>query len=217
MSDISQLASWHFYEQHFASARMSHYLTEFSGDEVRAIALYNWNVEVSSAIWELLSYVEIALRNTIDNRMRTLANQDDPHWLFEISSTPNNSYVNKEISQASERVLKNGKMLSPAQLISELPFGFWVSLISRRHRNIWPNLASGFSGMKSRNPSELQAVLRRVRDLRNRIGHHHRVWSLDLVANHSDLMQLANFISPEFGRWLFSLSRVPKILDRRPY
>jgi hypothetical protein len=80
---------------------MSHYLTEFSGDEVRAIALYNWNVEVSSAIWELLSYVEIALSNTI--------------------------------------------------------------------------------------------------------------------ANHSDLMQLANFISPEFGRWLFSLSRVPKILDRRPY
>ncbi|MEY4019735.1 MAG: hypothetical protein RLZZ590_1035 [Actinomycetota bacterium] len=216
MSDISQLPSWRFYEQHFASARMSHYLAEFSGDEVSAIALYNWNVQVSSAIWELLSYVEIALRNTIDSRMRAIDDRDDSHWLFVLPSTPNNSYLNKEIRQASERVLKNGKTLEPAQLISELPFGFWVSLISKRHRNIWPDLASGFTGMNSRDPGDLQTLLVGVRDLRNRIGHHHRVWSLDLVARHSELIQLATFISPEFGRWLFSLSRVPKFLNQRP-
>ena len=36
------------------------------GDHDRAVALYNWNAEVSAAFLEVLHHVEVLLRNAID-------------------------------------------------------------------------------------------------------------------------------------------------------
>ena len=38
---------WAFYERHFATARLQHYLTWTNGDQVRAMLLYRWNVGTS--------------------------------------------------------------------------------------------------------------------------------------------------------------------------
>jgi hypothetical protein len=112
MPDIRQSPEWEFYERHFATSRMQPYLVEHRGDKCLAIDLYAWNMDVSAAFWELLGYLEIALRN--------------------------------------------------------------------------------------------------------RIGHHHRIWTLELREKHDELLSIAGYIDAEFGEWLTSTSRIPGLLRTRP-
>lgn len=66
--------------------RLQSYLIASNGDIDEALALYRWNVEISSAIFSVLSDVEISLRNSIDREMQklnvTLGNNST--WLDEL-------------------------------------------------------------------------------------------------------------------------------------
>jgi hypothetical protein len=97
-----------------------------------------------------------------------------------------------------------------------LPFGFWHQLVSRRQMFLWPDLAAAFSHAPSRSPVPVRNRLARLRSLRNRIGHHHRISSLDLAARWDDLLTLANWIDPALGIWIESKARVPAVLATRP-
>ena len=218
VSDISQLSDWQFHEKHFTSPRLASYLQEFEGNELKAQALYEWNTRTASAFWELISYLEISLRNSIDRRLSETYSTTDKHWLlvFESETLQKNTTYSKELRNARTRISNQGKEFSPERLISELPFGFWASLISKRYRSLWPDLASGFQGLPTRSPSELQSLIQKIRDLRNRIGHHHKIWHLDLQSYHADILQLAAFIDPNLGIWMRARSRLPCLLDERP-
>ena len=58
------------YTKHFTDGRFGPYLDACSGSEAKAIELYDWNVRVSAALWEILTYLEVALRNRIDERLQ---------------------------------------------------------------------------------------------------------------------------------------------------
>ncbi|HPU14423.1 MAG TPA: hypothetical protein PLQ19_11615 [Aeromicrobium sp.] len=55
-----------------------------------------------------------------------------------------------------------------------------------------------------------------MRDLRNRIGHHHRIWSLDLDTRWGDLVALAGWIDPQLRAWIETNTGVPAALGLRP-
>ncbi|MDV6271815.1 hypothetical protein [Rhodococcus globerulus] len=44
---------------------MEPYLNDTGGDQDRAIELYQWNMAVSAALWEVLCHVEVGLRHAI--------------------------------------------------------------------------------------------------------------------------------------------------------
>ncbi|WP_264890092.1 Abi family protein [Rhodoluna sp. KAS3] len=220
MTDTSQSPEWEFYERHFATARMAHYLKEFDGDKNRARALYAWNNEISAGFWELLAYLEVGLRNTIDRQMtaRRLAVGNEQHWL--IGESQNliqlNSRLGKDLEAAKRRVHQNGKELTGEQMLSELSFNFWTLMIANKTKKYWPDLAGGFIGLPSRSSKDLACLLNEVRNFRNRIGHHHRIWNLDLQMMHQKIKTVALFIDPAFSEWLAHKSRVDDILKRRP-
>jgi hypothetical protein len=56
----------------------------------------------------------------------------------------------------------------------------------------------------------------RLRDLRNRIGHHHRIWSQPCSDLHADLPTVAGFLSPDLARWIAARSQVPSLLAQDP-
>ncbi len=205
------------YIKHFTVGRLDPYLTASEGNEAKAVELYDWNVQVSAALWELLTYLEVALRNRIDERLQH-ASLSPAHWTTNLEQLGlgNDERLKVELNKACERIKRNGKTVSPGQTVSELPFGFWVSILSRRSRKLWPELASGFRGMPSRDPNELHRLVLIMHSLRNRIGHHHRVWNLDIAAIHRDLLKLATFIDVDFGDWLSNKSQIPKKLASRP-
>ncbi len=108
------------------------------------------------------------------------------------------------------------KALDPGQVISELPFGFWHQLVSRRQMFLWPDLAGAFPHMPGRRQSTVSDRIGRLRSLRNRIGHHHRIWALDLAALYGDLLEVAGFIDPELSDWIDAHCDVRSLLARRP-
>jgi hypothetical protein len=120
------------------------------------------------------------------------------------------------IKQAQVRVANNKKEISLDQIVSELPLGFWATLLGRRYRNLWPELAGGFLGLASRDSMELAKLVQQARWLRNRIGHHHRIWNLDLENHHLGILRISSMVDPEFERWLSSVSPVPELLIHRP-
>jgi hypothetical protein len=217
---LGQLDKWEFLALTFSASRLSLYLQACDGDEQKAHELYVWNSEISSAFWELLGHVEVALRNKLSAQLQALEIQagSRDHWLVnrESSSLKFNPFIEKAIVEAKTRVRLARKDQSGEQILSELSFGFWHQILSKRNQRYWPDIATGFQGLRARNRTLVSNRLEILRDFRNRIGHHHRIWNLDLVEKHEEILGFAYLLDPEFSIWLSSQSRVANLLVLRP-
>ena len=217
---LGQLDKWEFLTLTFSVSRLSLYLQACDGDEQKAHELYVWNSEISSAFWELLGHLEVALRNKISAQLQGLEIQAGfrDHWLVnrESSSLKFNPFIDKAIVEAKTRVRLARKEQSGEQIMSELSFGFWHQMLSKRNQRYWPDIATGFQGLRARNRTLVSNRLEVLRDFRNRIGHHHRIWNLDLVEKHEEILGFAELLDPEFSIWLSSQSRVANLLALRP-
>ncbi|HQD96438.1 MAG TPA: hypothetical protein PLO15_03365 [Propionicimonas sp.] len=201
---MSSARPWHWYEARLSSPRLAHYLAATGSDPDKAIALYEWNARVSAAFWEEFSYFEVAFRNALDSRMaaRHRALGRPGHWIFDDTrelgrdarGAGQHNQPYRDVAEAMRRVRINRKPTDPGQIISEISFGFWHQLVSKRHVALWPDLASGFPNAPRRNQALVREPVARLRDFRNRIGHHHRVWALDVAGRHQDVMQVARYI-----------------------
>lgn len=217
---------WQWYERHLSAPRLAHYLTQAGGDPKQAVALYEWNTAVSAAFWRDLALFEVALRNTLDARMSLRhARLNRPgHWIFDDarelgrdkSGSGRHEQPYRDIAEAIRRVRSNRKRIDPGQVISEVSFGFWHQLVSRRQLALWPDLAGGFPSAPRRDQALVHEPVSRLRSLRNRIGHHHRVWALDLPNRHEDLLTVTEYIDPDLRGWIESTSHVATTLTERP-
>ena len=217
---------WEFTIKHFTLYRMNTYLRSSLGNYERAVALYRWNCELASAYWEAIAYIEVALRNLLDRKMtqRQISLGRSTHWIFddnyELGRSKDQNVVStqpfKEIADAMRRVRKNGKPLTPDQIISELSFGFWHQLVSKKQLFLWPELASGFVNAPSRRQSYISNLTLEIRDLRNRIGHHHRLGDDAIESGFKFINQLAGSIDEELVAWIGSNSRINNLLKTNP-
>ena len=107
--------------------------------------------------------------------------------------------------------------VSPEQIISEISFGFWHQMVSKSQLFLWPDLAGAFPNSPNRGQKTVQEPVARLRDFRNRIGHHHRIWSIDLAARYDDLLTVTRYLDVDFASWIDDRSRVVDLLAQRPY
>lgn len=217
--------NWEFYEYHFGAPRLLHYLSYCRGDQRRAMELYRWNVATSAVFWDSFTYLEVAFRNAIDRRLadRHARLTRGGHWLFDDArelgrdakalGKHRQPYV--DIDEAKRRVRRNQKSLDAAQIISELPFGFWHQMVSQKQMFLWPDIASAFPEAPDRAQETVRAPIERLRQFRNRIGHHHRIWSEDIEGRYEDLLAVAGFLDPALRAFIRQHSRVPMMLDHR--
>lgn len=219
--------TWDFFEGHFGQARLRHYLDECDGNTRQAMQLYGWNAELSAAFWEPLGHLEVALRNTVDRQMtaRHDALHRSGHWIFDDAQelgrdrgrgNYKHAYPYVDINTAIGRVKKNEKPLSPGQVISEISFGFWHQMVSKSQMFLWPDIASGFPYMKGRSQVPVRDIVSSLRDFRNRVGHHHRIWALGVSEKYDQILTLAGYIDPSLAAWIDQQSRVSEVIARRP-
>lgn len=220
------MGNWEFYDQHFGPARLGHYLAFTGGDKPRAMELYRWSAAVSAVFWESFAYFEVAFRNAIDRRMCQRQTQlgRSGHWVFDDArelgrdaggqGRHRRPYV--DIDEARHRVRRNRKGLSSGQIISELSFGFWHQMVSKKQTFLWPDLVSAFPHAPNRNLGTIHDPVSRLRGFRNRIGHHHRVWSEDIAGRYADLLDVSGFLDPALRTFIDRHSRVPMMLAHRP-
>jgi hypothetical protein len=207
----SDLPEW--FIRAFAMPRLSPYLTSAETGGIQADGLYLWNLQVSEAFYGSLHCLEICLGNALHTQLCASYGRYD--WW--ITAPLVQTAVNKVETARKQAVRPDHRYPSPDDIVAELSFGFWVSLLNRRYdRYFWvPALHRSFPNYRGgREPlrDNLEAMLL----LRNRIMHHEPVHHRDLVADHAKVYRLIGYIEPEVVDWLRTFDRVPDMLTRRP-
>ncbi len=211
----------HVVEEMISPQRLASYLVESEGNREKAIQLYQLNNQLSVALWEILSLLEVGLRNSLDKHM--LLRQSKlgrlEHWIFddyfELGRNRYSSEISqqpyKDIARAINQVRKNGKLLTPSQIISETPFGFWNQLVGSRNKFLWPDLASAFPYAPTRDQKYISTLFSDLRDIRNRISHHHKLHNNAVERGELMILELAKALHPDFADWISSQSRVSEV------
>jgi hypothetical protein len=204
-------------ERLFSAERLSTYLAHCDGDMTAAIEMYRWNAAITAAFWEPIGHLEVALRNTLDGQLSTRNRRLDRagSWLDD-PARELSSRARLDIMSARERVSQKGKRSSDGQTISELSFGFWRFLITKKLTSLWPDLASGFPHAPDRQLRTIEDPLARLHTFRNRLAHHQRVWSHTPAERYEDLLTLAQYINPSLSTWIASTSKVSRTLQAQP-
>jgi len=204
-------------ERLFSSERLSTYLAHCDGDFAAAVELYRWNSAITAAFWEPIGHLEVALRNTLDDRLAARHQRlDRPGSWLDDPEQELSDRARLDIASARDRVRQKGKRASDGQTISELSFGFWRFLITKKLTVLWPDLASGFPHTPDRQLETVEGPLARLHAFRNRLAHHQRVWSHAPEERYQDLLVLARYIDPTLPSWITATSKVIATLNARP-
>jgi hypothetical protein len=210
----SQEDFWGLFITNFSAERLQIYLKLSDGLPQKAQALYVWNAKISSALWEVIGYLEISLRTAIDRQLAILSST--PDWLDDPSIIKSTDSLRILISKAKSQSRVYGRAPSHHQILEQLPLGFLQALLSKKYLHLWPSLAAGFLGARRGNHSEISELVKALRKLRNRIGHHNHLLDLDLELEFANLLRIAHLIDPRLRRFFEIESGVTTPNLKRP-
>jgi hypothetical protein len=204
-------------ERLFSAERMSTYIARCDGDFTAAVDLYRWNAAVTAAFWEPIGHLEVSLRNTLSTQLAARHHRlnREATWLDD----PNRELSDRardDIAAARARVRQKGKRASEGQTISELSFGFWRFLITKKLTGLWPDLATAFPHAPDRKRETVEEPIARLHDFRNRLAHHQRIWNRKPQERYRDLLSIADYVDPGLPVWVEATSVVPRLLNQRP-
>ncbi len=103
--------------------RMSTYEQASGGDVPAAVDLYRWNLDISMALFEAIHYLEVAVRNRIDDALTQRAGAG-VDWLNSPPTVPLNGGTRARIARAREFASRNGRVPTHGHVIAEITFGF---------------------------------------------------------------------------------------------
>lgn len=194
--------------------RMSTYESACDGDVARAVDLYRWNLDVSMALFESIHYLEVALRNRVDEALAGLAGPA-VDWLDAPPHVPLNAGTRKRIAVARAHAARGGREVTHGHVIAEITFGFWPYLFAENYnRGLWqPALRAAFPAATR---SALHGGLTSIGVVRNRIAHHEPLISVDVAVEHARVLSTAELVEPRLGWWIDTTSRVDAVLRQRP-
>lgn len=203
--------------------RFATYLHISNNIEERALDLYQWNMEISSGFMVPLHVAEISLRNAISEAIANSFGGDWP-WSegfhFSLPKHKRPHYSPYRDLMAATEPCKNSNL---GEVIVELKFSFWQSMLTRRHRErIWePNFQRVFPGAPIRSPvgvqlKSLHKGVDEIRDFRNRVAHHEPIFEMPLEEYNAQIYNLVGLRSKDAVEWLRGIDTVPELLKKRP-
>ena len=140
---------------------------------------YEKNLHLSKHYYIPLSVLEVSLRNAINHAFDKLYGAG---WLIHEAHFLQRDQL-KKISDAKAKIKSRNEYLTKDKLVAELSFGFWVNLFKSSYNNqmrintlrqIFSNLPPKKEQLVSR--KEIFQALNHIRNFRNRIFHHERVF-----------------------------------------
>ena len=203
--------SW--FDHVFSQPRLIPYVNAARLDGTHAVDRYQWNLQASEAFHPALSCLEISLRNALQVKLHGLYGRAD-WWVAAPLRKVDDDKIRRV--QADVRIRKGAKA-SADDIIAELSFGFWVSLLNRTYdRRFWvPALHGAFPHYQG-NRRALYDNFDAMRLLRNRIMHHEPIHHRHLEADHAKIYRLLGYMAPDAVVWLKRFDRVPVVLAGRP-
>lgn len=215
--------------------RLGPYLRVANGNVRDALRLYQWNIDLSGAVYESLHAFEVFFRNTIDTRLSDWnASQIDPatesphssDWLVDPSRLLTR-LVGTNITRATEqarlalrRPRHHGRTVTHPDVVAQLTFGTWRFLLPGRdpgRRRLWTDsLSTGFPHLTG-DPSALVSKVDGIYHLRNRVAHLEPLLRSGLVRTEvANMRWVLAAMNPDLEAWFTSRQRVTSLLRRRP-
>lgn len=153
--------------------RINKYLRASNNNQNLATKAYFLNIDISGNIFKAISFLEISLRNRINNLAPIVLNLNKDSWLFDIargkvSTATELGDTRKKIKEA----IKLSKDGTHDQVLCQLSFGFWSSIFSGyNYLILGSRLLKYLNPNKQVNPGLLRRKLHSIRIIRNRIAH----------------------------------------------
>ncbi|MFI6424606.1 hypothetical protein [Promicromonospora sp. NPDC050880] len=218
-------------------ARFAPYERAASGNVRHAVRLYDWNRELSGAVYELLHMFEVALRNAMDEQLCVWSAQQprshgmDLHsgaWLLDPAPLLNRLTRNgQDIHKARRRATASSQSWQPVRqvthsdVLAQLSLGTWRYLLPNRdagRQHLWDDaLRHAFPNLGAP-PRVLTAKVHDIHLLRNRVAHLEPLLRTQVVrARLTDVLTVLRAIDTVPEQWAAGHQRVSQVLKARPH
>lgn len=97
-----------------------------NGDDLSMVTNYLYNIALCEALYTPLSFLEVGLRNSLHTNLSELFGSST--W-FHLPGTLESNDA-RAVANVTKRIRSQGKAATSDRIVSELSFGFWVSLLS---------------------------------------------------------------------------------------
>jgi Abi-like protein len=201
-------------ERSLSSDRLSTYLSATHENRESALRLYIWNVDVSGALYAPLQGLEVALRNALHD---ALSGSHSFAWYDTLTKLLDDRTA-EEIEKAKKIIIRRNVAVTPSNIVAELSFGVWVSLLhGSYHNSLWtPSLHKAFPNRNNKNHKAIYNSLNHLRKLRNRIAHHEPIFARHLSSDYASIITAIEWICPETAAWVDAHSRFHQVMRDRP-
>lgn len=203
---------------YIGNPRLSPYMREAKDELELALRLYEWNADLTAALWLPLCHLEVGIRNAFSVGLQVMHYEKGGpgSWVEDPGAILRQNEI-AEIDAAKYRIVSKGKSATVGQVVSELNFSFWRYLTGKPYKaTLWPYLARAFNHAPDRLPSTIAKPLVRLHRVRNRIAHHEPVWNHEPMASYQDIRTLAGYMSPVFCDWIEGLSEIDAVWRQDP-
>lgn len=205
-------AFFHRIELVLHSERLSVYCRD-GADACLTLARYSMNMALSEALYPVLQFAEIALRNGVHTALS--ARLGTMEWYDAVTRIT--EWQSNQIREAKQSLADEGKTITPDRIVAELNFGFWTAFFNRFHARsgLGHYLAAqvfSHAPESERDLAKLDLRWKKIRDLRNRVFHHERIihWK-DLDEQHACILEIIGWISPDLQEMALMLDRYRQI------
>lgn len=184
-------------------------MVDCAGDLDAALSLYERNTRLSEALYTPLQSLEICLRNTLDEQMSRVYGDT---WMKN-GKPPLHRNTLDAIEASDESFVTSGFTPSHGDLVAELKFSFWVSLVGFAYDNtLWRKaLFNGFKTGKPRKRTLVHGRLNAIRRFRNRVAHHEPIYAKADQMN-GEIIEAIGWMCPQTKEWTEHHSRFPAVL-----
>ena len=207
-------------EEVLSTARFERYRLVTHSDE-DAWKLYVFNGEMSGAYFELITWVEVGLRNRLSKSLQAFRETISPFgsW-YDIDGKKewfSPWYTEQSRYKIREALRKTGKMngeIKSDKVIAELTLGFWTNLLAPRYeQSLWtPALRKSFPKGYSR--GEIFVKFKRLNLLRNRVAHHEPIFHENHLLNWFLVLECLDWIEPKYREIVENECRLPHLGNR---
>lgn len=207
--DEKQARAW------LSEPRYARFLDASDRDHRRAVALYEWHAELSTASFGLIHHFEVLVRNAIDG----LLGAEQPQapiketWLLDFEILQPDGV--KQVIRAIER-LERGRPMTRGRVVAGLSLAFWAGLFGRRYEELWRHRLRMVFPHGTLTRKDLSTRMRLIQRFRNRVAHHDSLLDQDVPARLEDMLTIAGWIDPAARIWLVEHTDAPAIARQMP-
>ena len=190
-----------------STERFERYRAAGSGDNAKALALYEWNLRLCGAFYVPLHTVEIGFRNSCH---KALTHHFGANWPHDMKFRSVDAHYARQIDKAIAASNAHNATPPVPKIVASLDFGFWTSLLQPKLTDtVWnPALSNAFPRYAAVNGKVIERQIaaetfRDIRHFRNRVFHYEPIFARrSLDEDLERLLSAVSWISIDLYLWM---------------